>query len=145
MWVAEEGWFVTLPSGWETNPNPDPSPNPTLTLTLTLTLTRFAALPSGWEMRKDPEGLVYFYDEPTGLSSRQVALPLPLPLPLTPTLTLTLTLTPTLTLTTGLSSRQSPADDHYRSMYYSHKYAEAENGAYVTQLLSCAIVSSAIR
>ena len=58
MWIAEEGWFAPLPSGWETNtyPNPGPNPSPNPTLTLTLTLTRFAALPSRWEMRKDPEG-----------------------------------------------------------------------------------------
>jgi hypothetical protein len=57
-------------------------------------------------------------------------------------LTLTPTLTPTLTLAltlTGLSSRQSPTDEHYRSVYYSHKYAQAEHGAYVTQLLSCVL------
>ena len=70
VWLAEEGWF--------------------------------APLPSGWEMRKDPEGLVYFYDD-----------------------------------LTGLSSRHSPNDDHYRSMYYEHKYAGAEDGPYLMQLLSC--------
>ena len=114
---------------------PTPSPTLTLNLTLTLTLARFedlprdvleyahylgmhfpedgrfvwlaeegwfAPLPSGWEMRKDPEGLVYFYDD-----------------------------------LTGLSSRHSPNDDHYRSMYYEHKYAGAEDGPYLMQLLSC--------
>jgi hypothetical protein len=30
-----------------------------------------AELPGAWGMRKDPEGLVYFYDEETGQSARQ--------------------------------------------------------------------------